>query len=426
MRLSGPNAFEISFTFFKLTDHQSASVLAEMVRRRYEGFLRFPEFQPPVPASLLAWPGPKTYTGQNLAEIHLFSCPPLVDLLVANLLNAGARAAQPGEFTMRAFLAGKLDLPRAEAVLGVIEAGNRNDLKRALGQLAGGVTRPLEGLREDLLDLLAEVEAGLDFAEEDIRFVQPEELLNRLAKGMAQVTLLSKQLEKRAVSREAFRVVLAGRPNAGKSSLFNALTGAAALISPEPGTTRDYLTRRLLVDGVVIDLIDTAGWREQHTLIEEQAQTLGRQQVEQADLILLCLEAGLEIREDERKLLARSEPPAVCGIATKCDLAQAPINLPLTSAKTGAGLDALRKLLVERARRQTYSSLASSLSRCRHHVQALLDHLRRSHSIVLFQEPSEILAVELRGALDELGAMVGAVYTDDLLDRIFSRFCIGK
>ncbi len=436
VRLNGPNAFEISFTFFKPTDQQSAatsvpttqySVLSTgTVRRRYGGFLRFPDFQSSIPASLLAWPGPKTYTGQNLAEIHLLACPPLVDLLVANLLNAGARAAQPGEFTMRAFLAGKLDLPRAEAVLGIIEAGNRNDLKNALGQLAGGVTRPLEGLREDLLDLLAEVEAGLDFAEEDVRFVQPEVLLNRLAKGMAQVTLLSKQLEKRAVSGETFRVVLAGRPNAGKSSLFNALTGATALISSEPGTTRDYLTCRLLVDGVAIDLIDTAGWREQHTLIESQAQTLGRQQVERADLVLLCLEAGLEIREDERRLLTRSEPPAVCAIATKCDLAQAPANLPATSAKTGAGLDALRTLLADRARQQTYSSLASSLSRCRHHVQALLDHLRRSHSIVLFQEPSEILAVELRGALDELGAMVGAVYTDDLLDRIFSRFCIGK
>jgi tRNA modification GTPase len=243
---------------------------------------------------------------------------------------------------------------------------------------------------------------------------------------MAQVVLLSKQLEKRAVSGEAFRIVLAGRPNAGKSSLFNALTGAAALVSPEPGTTRDYLIRRLLVDGIAIDLIDTPGWRDEPTSIEEQAQSLGRQQAEQADLILLCLEAGLEIREDERRLLARSGPPAVCAIATKCDLAQGPRHLPATSAKTGAGVEPLRQLLAERARQQTSSPLASSLSRCRHHVQALLDHHRRAHSTVLFQEPSEILAVELRGALDELGAMVGAVYTDDLLDRVFSRFCIGK
>jgi len=424
VRLSGPDVFPLASTIIKPTNGSPPELGS--ARRRYEGFLHIPDFQSHIPASLLAWPGPKTYTGQNLAEIHLLACPPLVDLLITSLLNAGARAAQPGEFTMRAFLAGKLDLPRAEAVLGIIEAGNRNDLKQALDQLAGGVTQPLEGLREDLLDLLAEVEAGLDFAEEDIRFVQPEELLKRLTKSMAQVTLLSKQLEKRAVSGEPFRVVLGGRPNAGKSSLFNALTGGAALVSPEPGTTRDYLTRRLLVDGIAVELIDTAGWREQQTLIEEQAQSLGRQQIERADLVLLCVEAGQEICEDERRLLRRSEPTAVCGIATKCDLAEAPANLLATSAKTGAGLDAVREFLVEHARQQISSPLASSLSRCRHHVQALLDHLRRAHSIVLFQEASEILAVELRGALDQLGEMIGAVYSDDLLDRIFSRFCIGK
>lgn len=395
--------------------------------RRHEGFIRLPEFQPLIPASLLVWPEPRTFTGQNLAELHLLSCPPLVDWLVTSLLNAGARAAQPGEFTQRAFLAGKLDLPRAEAVLGVIEAGNRDELKQALVQLAGGVTRPLEGLREDLLNLLAEVEAGLDFAEEDIRFVHPEELLKRIAKGMAQVTLLSKQLEKRATSGSAFRVVLAGRPNAGKSSLFNALTGAAALVSPEPGTTRDYLVRRMVIDETAIDLIDTAGWREQLNSIDEQAQLLGKQQTGQADLILLCMEAGLEIGEDEQELLSRTGLPAVLGIATKSDLAEAPVEYLATSAKTEAGLEALRILLADQARsHQKNSGLAPSLSRCRHHVQVTLEHLRRAHSIVLFLEPSELLALELRGALDELGTLVGAVYTDDLLDRIFSRFCIGK
>jgi len=434
VRLSGSNALQIASTVFstKSTDSHFLSDpfglrLPPRSARRYEGSIQFPELTSSIPASLLIWPGPRTYTGQNLAEFHLWSCLPLVDWLVANLMNAGARAAQPGEFTLRAFLAGKLDLPRAEAVLAVIDAGGREELKQALGQLAGGVTWPLEGLREDLLNLLAEVEAGLDFAEEDIRFVQPEELLTKLAKAMAQVTLLSKQLEKRAVSGSAFRVVLAGRPNAGKSSLFNALTGATALVSSEPRTTRDYLARRIMVNEVAIDLIDTAGWGDWLTLIERQSQQLGRQQSEQADLVLLCIEAGLEIRNDEKELLARSGSPAVVGVATKCDLANSPKEFLATSAKTGAGLEELRKLLADQARSsQIGSGLMSSLSRCRHHVQATLDHLRRAHSIVLFEEPSEHMAFELRSALDELGTLVGAVYTDDLLDRIFSRFCIGK
>jgi tRNA modification GTPase len=421
VRLSGPNALGIAFTFFQPTDPPGVA------RRRYEGALRLPDFASPIPASLLVWPEPRTYTGQNLAELHLLSSPPLVELLITSLLNAGARAAQPGEFTQRAFLAGKLDLPRAEAVLAVIEAGGRDDLKQALTQLAGGVSRPLQGLRDDLLDLLAEVEAGLDFAEEDIRFVQPEEMLKRLAKGLAQVTLLSKQLEKRALSGSAFRVVLAGRPNAGKSSLFNALTGAAALVSPEPGTTRDYLVRRILVDGIPIDLIDTAGWASDRNSIDSQAQDLGKQQTEGADLILLCLEAGIEFRDDESDLRMSSESLRVLKIVTKCDLARAPHEYLATSAKTRVGLDVLQKALADSARSsQKESALASSLSRCKHHVQATLEHLRRAHSIVLFSEPSEVLALELRGALDELGALVGAVFTDDLLDRIFSRFCIGK
>src|SRR5262249_52877972 len=190
-------------------------------------------------------------TGQDVVELHTVSCPPLIDLLVSDLLRAGARAAQAGEFTLRGFLAGKLDLVKAEAVLGVIEAGSREELKNALGQLAGGVSGPLGQLRGDLLDLLADVEAGLDFADEDITFIGQDELLLRLSKALAQVTLLGKQLEQRAVSDRPFRAVLAGRPNAGKSSLFNA-PGGRALVSPEPGTPPDYLGNRLDLGGPAV------------------------------------------------------------------------------------------------------------------------------------------------------------------------------
>jgi len=421
IRLSGDAALRVAREVFT----PSTPIIAGR-RRAYEGQVLLPHVIAQLPADLHVWPAPKTYTRQEMVELHTVSSPPLVELLVTTCLAAGARAAQPGEFTMRAFLAGKLDLTRVEAVLGVIEAGSRAELRQALGQLAGGVTRPLAELRDDLLNLLADIEAGLDFSEEDISPMEQRDLLVRLAKGMALVTLMQKQLDQRSLGDRPFRVVLAGRPNVGKSSLFNVLVGtSAALVSPEPGTTRDYLSVRLEFNGTRVELVDTAGWRDAGDDIEAQAQALGRQQSGAADLVLLCIAANDPLAEAEHAALAGTEPP-VLGVATKCDLATPMANLLPTSAVTGLGLVALRSVLTERARAYARPVLAPSLSRCRHHVEVCLGHLRQGHAIALHEEPPELLAVELRGALDQLGEMVGAVYTDDLLDRIFSRFCIGK
>jgi tRNA modification GTPase len=419
VRLSGLAALRTVRTIFDTDEPVSTQE-----RRRYSGHCRLPGIASPLPADLLVWPAPRTYTGQEMAELHTISCPPLVDLLVSQLLASGARAAQPGEFTLRAFLAGKLDLTRAEAVLAVIESGSRGELRLALAQLAGGVAGPLRELRRELLDLLADVEAGLDFAEEHIEFVGLDVLLSRVSKGLALITLLGKQLDQRALGDRPFRVVLAGRPNAGKSSLFNAL-GGRALVSAQPGTTRDYLICALDLQGARVELVDTAGWQRAEEPIAHQAQALGRQQAEDADLVLLCIGAGRGLTAEEEGWLGQKTPPVV-GVATKCDVGEPAAGLMATSAHTHAGLAELRALLADRARAAARPALAPSLSRCRHHVAACLECLRRAHHAVLFQEPPEILALELRSALDQLGEMVGAVYTDDLLDRIFSRFCIGK
>lgn len=421
VRLSGPDAISLAVSAV-----HSSRPIRPHERGCHAVTVSLPGMASVLPADLHIWPSPRSYTGQAMAELHTLGSPPLVELLIAQLLMAGARAAAPGEFTLRAFLAGKLDLTRAEAVLGVIEAGNRDELRQALTQLAGGVTRPLQELRGDLLDLLADVEAGLDFTEEDIHFISAEELLKRLGKGLALLTNLGRQLEQRSLAGRPFCVVLAGRPNAGKSSLFNALTGAAAaLTSPQPGTTRDYLKRRLTISGVEIELVDTAGWQSPTDGIDQQAQTLGHEQAERADLLLLCVEAGRAPDVDEIALLKGTEPPAL-RVATKCDLVKSSEPALATSTVTGEGLDELRALLAERAGARAQPALAPSVSRCRHHVAACLEQLRRAHAGVLFGEPPELLALELRGALDQLGEMAGTVYTDDLLDRIFSRFCIGK
>jgi tRNA modification GTPase len=421
VRVTGPDTAAVVSTVFSralLPDRRSRTIA--------EGDVRLPGVHTALPAAGYYWPAPLTYTGQDLAEVHTLSSPPLVELLVSALLGAGARAARPGEFTMRAFLAGKLDLTRAEAVLGVIEAGDRDELKQALAQLAGGVTRPLQALRDDLLNLLADVEAALDFADEDLTFVGEDEQLKRIGKALAHVTLLGRQVDERSLAARPFRVVLAGRPNAGKSSLFTALVGRpAALVGPQPGTTRDYLVQRLDLGTTSVELVDTAGWRLAGDEIESQANTLGRQQAGRSDLVLLCVAAGQSPSVEERDLLRQERPP-VLGVATKCDTGKAAAELMTTSAVSGLGLGLLRAVLAERVAARAEPPLAPSLSRCRHHVEACLAGLRRAHALVLEQMPPELLALELRGALDQLGEMVGVVYTDDLLDRVFSRFCIGK
>jgi tRNA modification GTPase len=417
VRLSGPGCAKAIRAVFRPADPLPAR------NRLSEGAVHLVNLAP-FPATLYFFASPFSYTGQDVAELHLLGCPPIVEALITELLQAGCRSALPGEFTQRAFLAGKLDLTRAEAVHAVIEASGRTELRQALQMLAGGVAQPLSALREDLLNLLADVEAGLDFADEDIHFIDQREMLLRLGSALAHVTLVGKQLESRSLASESFRVTLAGRPNAGKSSLFNALSGNRALVSEIPGTTRDYLVARLEIDGVRIELIDTPGWQQGEGTIETQAQSLGRKQQNEADLILLCVEAGTSMEEEGHVL--RHDSPPVERIATKCDLAMAPAGWLATSATTGAGLSALRQMLAQRGRDRPQPALAPSLSRCKHHVQACLDHLRRAHAIVLEEDPPEILALELRETLQQLGEMVGAVYTDDLLDRVFSRFCIGK
>jgi tRNA modification GTPase len=416
VRLSGPKSLEAITRVFNGADTGFPG------RGVHAGELRLPQLHAAVPAHLHLSLAPRSYTGQDLVEVHLPGVPAIVECLIQNLLSSGVRSALPGEFTMRAFLAGKLDLTQAEGVLGILHATHRDELQQALSQLAGGVLGPMLRVREDLLCLLADLEAGLDFAEEDIHFVESADLLDRLESAARSVSDVLLQLRTRSVHARPVRVVLVGPPNAGKSSLFNAMLGkAAALTSPTAGTTRDYLREIKRLEGIDFELIDTAGLHESENWIEGQAQSLGAQQGAEADITLVCSVSGdfpignSPENGQESHLLIR----------TKCDLKQAEPDQLATSALTGVGLQELWARLVAEARQLMSRGTATHAARSAHHLEHTLHCLDRALLSVERNEP-ELVALEIRSALAELGELTGAVFTDDLLDRIFSRFCIGK
>ncbi len=249
-----------------------------------------------VPCELFIWPTNRSYTQEPVAELHLPGSAVVLDAAVNQVCRGPVRLAQPGEFTMRAFLAGRLDLTQAEAVLGVIDASDDTQRDVALSQLAGGLSTPLGELRNDLLDLLAHLEAGLDFVEEDIEFISQEELCRHLSSAQNQLRDLAERLQHRDVAGVIYQVVLLGRPNVGKSSLWNALAGDGqkALVAEQSGTTRDYLQREIQWHGVRCRLVDTAGLDENHSPIDDAAQTMTRNQAKQADIEILCVDASRE------------------------------------------------------------------------------------------------------------------------------------
>ena len=386
-----------------------------------------------IDGELFLWPGARSYTRQPTAEFHTFGSPVILAAAVQEFCRHGARPAEPGEFTLRAFLAGRIDLTQAEAVLGVIDATEEKPLRRALDQLAGGVSRPLLELREQLLQLLAHLEAGLDFVEEDIEFISAAEIEQILAAALQEVGGLAEQMQARSVDNNRPRIVLIGLPNAGKSSLFNALLGnSAAIVSEQSGTTRDYLTADVNWQGLHLELIDTAGVTAEqgdHS-ISRAAQSATHEQQEAATIRLVCLDASRPLRKEESAWLDSADAATTICVLTKCDQPRQNNfsgQAIATSSATGQGIAELR-LAIERAAGEAGlgDAVAGTAERCHDSLRLAADALGHCRSLNRQRAGDELVAAELRLALAELGKVVGAVYTDEILDRVFSRFCIGK
>jgi len=446
VRLSGPDVVNLVTPLFSATGGVDVAGITEP--SNLAGELQFSNLPGPsitLPCELFLWPGRRSYTRQPVIELHTLGSPPLLELLVEALCRRGARLAEPGEFTLRAFLAGRIDLSQAEAVLGVIDADDDEQLNAALVQLAGGIARPMEQLRSDLLQLLAELEAGLDFVEEDIEFIATEEIARRLAQVRQQLHGLEQQMAGRAERGSTWQVVLVGPPNVGKSSLFNALTARfgcnpghqgvtllPAIVAPQAGTTRDYLTATLKLGDLSCQLVDTAGIETASNVLAgeaaeitraTQSQTAAQRQL--ATLRLVCFDPNSPLPQ------SHPLPGRDLFILTKADLV-APRQLqgaiPVSSV-TGSGID----LLAEAIRKQLADDpnsagevVVSTAVRCRDSLRLALAAIERAHGLATARGGDELIAAETRNALHELGKIVGAVYTDDILDRVFSSFCIGK
>jgi tRNA modification GTPase len=382
----------------------------------------------PVDRGLVTFfPAPASYTGDDLVEISCHGGLLIPAQVLSALQAAGARIALPGEFTRRAVQNGKLDLVQAEAVIDLIDAKSRAQGRGALRQLEGGLSQRLGLLRAELVELLALLSYDIDFPDEDSGPVAAETLRTGLERVRSRVGALIATAPLGERLREGALVVLAGRPNAGKSSLFNALLGSdRALVTEIPGTTRDTIEASVDVDGWPLRLADTAGLRESDDRIERLGIEVSRRYLDASDLVLLCVEAGRELRAEEQSVLDRY--PTVL-VRTKADLAPSPGDLAV-SVVTGSGLDRLRTTLVERlfGELETYADLEPMLTRDRHRLalERAVAALDDAAPELLDGGESVLAAHHLRRAVAALDELIGGVDIEEILGKVFERFCVGK
>ena len=400
----------------------------------------------PIEVDFFVWPDGRSYTGQPSVELHCLGNTVILQSIQSRLIENGAVLAQPGEFTLRAFLAGRLDLTQCEAVLGVIHAANDRSLNVALSQLAGGLSEPLSQLKSSLVNLLADIEAGLDFVEEDISFISQSQIIARLDHAISVVRELLHQMESRAAQTVQLQVAIVGPPNAGKSSLINAMAKRPiSIVSPEPGTTRDYVRLRLDLDGVIVDILDTAGLENvEGATPRALAQELTQEQIENADLILYCL--SVDDSESDEWQVDQCQAHMECSparqalptwlVRTKCDLKSTSRRLARNyerefsiSTIHGESIDRVLSGLRDWAAFKMENSnqvVPLTAARCQASLSNAVQALVHAKDAAENRRGDEVIASEIRLSLEEIGLVAGTVYTDDILDALFSRFCIGK
>lgn len=435
VRISGEGALEIAQRVFR---RRSPKPLQP--NRVYFGEVVDPDSGEMLDRALLIpFHTPHSYTGEDIAELHCHGSPYLLRRVLDLVCRLGARLAQPGEFTMRAFLNGKLDLAQAEAVADLIRARSDAQLRSALALHTGKLSQRAQAISDALLSLLATVEAHIDFSEE-IGDLDPDALLPQLESLIEQLDALLKNARVGRMLREGVRVAIIGRPNVGKSSLLNALLGEErAIVTDIPGTTRDTIEESFQIDGVPIVILDTAGLRESHDVVEQIGVERTRRAAELADLILFVYDLTAPDKEADVQLLEDLPPetPKVI-VGNKVDLAVEVNASPFpvegqrgslrVSARTGAGLDSLKHEILETLQLQKIGEETPLLTHQRH-IQAVQEaraHLLHAREALRQCVPPDLLAVALRSAWLALNEITGENIDEALINRIFRDFCIGK
>ncbi len=391
---------------------------------------------------MLFFPGPHSFTGEDVLELQGHGGPVVMDMLLQRCIELGIRPARPGEFSERAFLNDKLDLAQAEAIADLIEASSAQAARNAVRSLQGDFSRRVHHLTESLVQLRIYVEAAIDFPEEEIDFLADGRVLALLEQVRTELSTVVREAGQGALLREGMNVVIAGRPNAGKSSLLNALAGReAAIVTDIAGTTRDLLKEHIQIDGMPLHIIDTAGLRSTQDQVERIGVERAIKAIQDADRVLLVIDASATSAVDDEShwpdlLLTMPDPAKTTVIRNKADLTGDAVTLSVDSdghttlslsARSGEGLEMLREHLKHC---MGYDQTAeSAFSARRRHLDALrkaADHLDHGHAQLTLAGAGELLAEDLRQAQQALGEITGAFSSDDLLGRIFSSFCIGK
>lgn len=385
----------------------------------------------------LYFPAPASFTGEDVLELHAHGSPVVLDMLLARTVELGARLAAPGEFSRRAFLNDKIDLAQAEAIADLIDSSSAQAARAALRSLQGEFSIAVNSLTDAITETRMHVEAALDFPEEEIDFLADDSLRLRIEACLQLGTEIAGTAKQGALLREGITVVIAGRPNAGKSSLLNRLAGhEAAIVTDTPGTTRDVLRERIQIDGIPVHIADTAGLREDADAIETEGIRRAQVEMGKADHVLYVIDSTRAVDADDVRRETAKLPPGVpitC-VYNKIDLSGAKARLEncqpprvYVSAVSGAGMDLLRHHLKACAGFQ--QGEAGVISARRRHLDALANaqrHLQHAATLLYERRAGELIAEELRLAQQSLGEITGAVSSDDLLGKIFASFCIGK